>query len=170
MGEPVGGLRRRLIKDNLYLMLYNSLDALGWFDTSISSMSVELVPEQIDSLTEITPNKVGIASEDFVSEEYEMGSYLDEDVWEIFVDIFAEGESVGVHLSGDIYDIFRGKIAGRSGPNLNVYDLTATGEPYLFTCGLQEIELSRVREWEKPFNKYWWVIRCEVVDYYFGEG
>jgi hypothetical protein len=101
-----------------------------------------------------------------------MGSALDQYSWEIYIDIFAEDESVGIHLSGDIYDVLAGKFGsiGRSDNKLDVYNLTADGEPYLFTCELRNPEVARVREWNKPFNKYWWVIGCTVVDYYYGDG
>ena len=170
--EILGGLRRRLIKDNFYYMLYNSLSDLGWFTGSMSKQPVTLVPEQIDSRTEIKPNKIGIASEDLDSEEAEMGSDLEQSRWQVYIDIFAEDESIGIHLTGDIYDILRGKFhsLGRKGPILEVYNLMEDGEPYLFTCHIEDIEEARVREWDNPHNKYWWVIAFSIMDTYYGSG
>lgn len=164
-----GGLRKRLIKDNLYFAMYNSLEALGWFENTMSENPVTLITEQIDSSQEITPNKIGLSSEDITGEDIELGSNLTEDSWEIYFDIFAESESIGVHLSGDIYDILRGK-SPHSIDVLNVYDLTQTGQPLLFTCQIEDTEIGRVREWEKPYNKYWWVVGCMVKDIYYGGG
>ena len=168
----VGGLRRRLIKDNLYNMVYDSLDGLGWFNASLNTMPVELIPEQLDAAVEIKPNKVSISAEELIADEIEMGSNLDEYKWDIYFDIFAEDESIGIHLTGDIYDILRGKMAslGRTGSFLDVYDLREVDKPYLFTCHLENIEQSRVREWSAQFNKYWWVIGVSIVDTYYGEG
>lgn len=168
--EVSGGLRKRLIRDNLYYAISNSLDTLGWFDNTLSEQPVTLLAEQIDSSTEIKPNKIGLSTEDSLNRPIELGSNLEEDSWEIYFDIFAENEAVGIHLSGDIYDILRGKIAGRTGSVLSVYDLTQTGEPYLFSCNIEDIEMARVREWERPFNKYWWVVGCLIKDQYYGEG
>ena len=167
----VGGLRRRLIKDNFYYMVYNAMSDLNWFNSNLASKPVTLLAEQIDPTTKITPNKVSIAAEEMSTREWEMGSDLDQFSWEIYLDIFAEDESVGTHLSGDIYDILKGKMSniGRTGPFFNVYDLTQEAEPLLFTCGIERIETARVREWNKDFNKYWWVVGCTVVDYYSGE-
>ena len=174
MSEIVGGLRRRLIKDNFYYMVYNSMDQLNWFNTDAwkSNSPVELLPEQLDPSKEIQPNKVSISAEELNIRAWEMGSTLDEYAWDIYIDIFAEDESVGIHLSGDIYDILVGKFGsiGRSDDKLDVYNLAIDGEPFLFTCELKNIETARVREWNKPFNKYWWVIGCTVVDYYYGDG
>jgi hypothetical protein len=129
----VGGLRRRLIKDNLYNMVYDSLDGLGWFNTSLNTMPLELIPEQLDAAVEIKPNKVSISAEELIADEIEMGSNLDEYKWDIYFDIFAEDESIGIHLTGDIYDILRGKMAslGRTGSFLEVYDLREVDKPYL---------------------------------------
>jgi hypothetical protein len=172
MSEIVGGLRRRLIKDNLYYMIHNSMDQLNWFSGDLSNDPVELISEQIDSSKEIKPNKISISAEDLNTREWEMGSTLDEYAWEIYIDIFAEDESVGIHLSGDIYDILTGKFTslGRSDNRFNVYNLAVDGEPFLFSCELRNVEIGRVREWNKPFNKYWWVIGVTVVDYYYGDG
>ena len=170
--EIVGGLRRRLIRDNFYYMLYNSLDQLGWFNSTLSEESVQLIPEQLDPLTEIKPNKISISTEELNNKEWEMGTNLDEYSWDVYLDIFAENESVGIHLSGDIYDILAGKFASidRGDSKLEVYNVSVDGEPYLFTCELKNIETGRVREWTKPYNKYWWVIGLTIVDYYYGDG
>ena len=148
MSEIVGGLRRRLIKDNFYYMIYNSLDQLRWFSGDLSNQPVELLPEQLDSSKEIKPNKVSISAEELNTRGWEMGSTLDEYAWDIYIDIFAEDESVGIHLSGDIYDILSGKFGsiGRPDDKLDVYNLAVDGEPYLFTCELKNIETARVRE------------------------
>lgn len=172
MTDIVGGLRRRLIKDNFYSMIYNSMDQLNWFSENLSNKPVELISEQLDAEKEIKPNKVSISAEDLNNKALEMGSTLDEYSWDIYLDIFAEDESVGIHLSGDIYDILGGKFnsIGRFDSKLDVYNLAVDGEPYLFTCEIDNIEVARVREWNKPFNKYWWVIGCTIVDSYYGDG
>lgn len=169
-----GGLRRRIIKDNLYYMIYDSLTSLGWLGSSLtlSDYPVTLVAEQIDPQTEITPNKVGISTEDIRSFNIEMGSNLEQYNWSVYIDIFAEDEPTGIHLSGDIYDIIAGKMESinRTGPVLDVYDYFTDGEPYLFSCQLENLQLERVREWDKQFNKYWWVIGFDITDTYYGEG
>ena len=171
MANVTGGLRRRLIKDNLYYMLEDSLRQLGWFNGALSRQSVTLVAEQIDARTEIKPNVIGISAEDLLSENIELGSNLDEYTWSIFIDIFAESEAVGTHLSGDIYDILNGKISsiGRTGPDFAVKDLMTEEQPFLFNCYIDGIEVARVREWEKPHMKYWWIVACDLVDTYYGE-
>ena len=153
-------------------MVHSSLSELGWVNGGLSTSDVTLLSDQVDPRTEIKPNKVSISAEELSSDEIEMGSNLEQYNWDVYLDIFAEDESVGVHLTGDIYDILRGKMEsiGRTGPSFKVYDLRIEDEPYLFTCQLENIEESRVREWDAPFNKYWWVIAVTIVDTYYGEG
>ena len=88
MAELTGGLRRRLIKDNLYYVVYDSLAQLGWFNGNNSNKSVTFVAEQIDTRTEIKPNKVGLSAEDLSNDNIELGSNLDEYRWNIYLDIF----------------------------------------------------------------------------------
>lgn len=170
----VGGLRRRIIKDNLYYMIYNALEDLGWFTSplTLSQYPVTMVAEQIDPQTEIKPNKIGISFEDLNSFNIEMGSNLEQYNWSTYIDVFAEDESTGIHLSGDIYDIVGGKMEsiGRTGPILEVNDLSTVDEDFLFNCNIERVRIERVREWDKQFNKYWWVIGFDLVDTYYGEG
>lgn len=161
----------RLIKDNFYYMMKDSLDALHWFDSALAQHPVRLLADQVDTSVEIKPNMIGISSEDMDSEEAEMGSNLTENRWSFYIDILAESEPVGLHLSGDIFDILRGKMseAGRSKPNLEVKDFLSNGD-VIFTCQLDRIAINRVRDWNRDaYHKYWWVVGCDIVDTYYDD-
>lgn len=166
-----GGLRMRLIKENFSNMMRDSLESLDWFDSPISKNPVSLISDQIDTSVEIKPNIIGISSEDLDYSEAEMGSNLTENRWNFYIDILAESEAVGLHLSGDIFDILRGKIsaAGRTRPSLEVKDLLSPDLDVIFTCQLDGIVLNRVRDWERAYNKYWWVVSCDVIDTYYDD-
>ena len=167
----VGGRRRRLIKDNFYNLINDSLDALDWFDPSRKHKPVSVVNSQIDNSDEIKPNVVGISTEDLVSEDMELGSNLESNIWSVFVDVFAESENLGLHLAGDIYDIVRGKLPsiGRTDSSFEVLDLSAATPSSLFVCEFESIELGRNRDWAKPYNKFWWTVALEIVDFYSDE-
>lgn len=171
MTTYVGGLRLRLIKDNFYDMVRLALDDLDWFASGRSTLPVVLVPEQIDASVEIKPNTIGISTENLFDQEYELGSNLSENRWNVYIDILAEDEAVGVNLSGDVFDILRGKISAisRTRPAFSVYDLPPNDTDVIFTCEIENIEVNRVREWDKPYNKYWWVVACEIVDFYYDD-
>lgn len=167
----VGGKRLACIQDSFYRMVRDSMDELGWL-TSIpgTRADVTILAEQINPGTEIKPNQIGISSEDMSNLDWELGSNLTEDRWDIFIDIFAENEFVGVALSGDIHDILRGKIAaiGRTDKDFPVYDYA--DDSVMFNCYLENIEINRVRDWDRAYNKYWWVVACQIVDYYYDDG
>ena len=167
----VGGKRLRLIKDNFEAMLHDSLETLGWFDNDRRHQPVQLVAEKIDPQVEIKPNTIGIEVDDIRHREIELGSNLSENRWSIYVDIFAESESVGLHLTGDIYDILRGKFDQSIGRTdiFTVYDLTQATPSSLFYCEIEDIDVSRVSAWNRPHTKYWWTILFEIVDYSYGE-
>lgn len=170
MSTYVGGKRLACIQDSFYRMVSDSMGELGWL-TSVpgTRADVTILAEQINPGTEIRPNQVGISSEDLTDREMELGSNLAENRWDIFIDIFAENEFVGVALAGDVFDILRGKIAAisRTGTAFPVYDYTDNS--IMFNCYLENIEINRIRDWDRPYNKYWWVVACQIVDTYYDD-
>ncbi len=167
MSNYVGGKRLACIQDSFYRMVSDSMADLGWLTSNPGTRSdVTILAEQINPGTEIKPNQIGISSEDLTESPWEMGSTLAENRWDIFIDIFAENEFVGVALSGDIFDILRGKMSaiGRTGTLFPVYDYEDNS--VMFNCSLENIEINRVRDWDRPYNKYWWIVACQIVDYY----
>jgi hypothetical protein len=170
MSTYVGGKRLACIQDSFYRMVSDSMGDLGWLTSNPGTrQDVTILAEQINSGTEIRPNKIGISSEDMTGANWEMGSNLSEDRWDIFIDIFAENEFVGVALAGDIRDILRGKIGeiDRLHANFPVYDYE--DDSIMFYCQLENIEINRIRDWDRPYNKYWWVVACQIVDYYYDD-
>lgn len=164
-----GGIRLAYIQDSFYKMIRDSLSDIGWLTPRPGlRQEVTVLSEQIDPGQEIKPNKVGISSEDILSTDMEVGSNLEENRWEIYIDIFAENEFVGVALAGDIFDIVRGKMSaiGRDDSSLQVKDKDNND---IFICELERVEVNRVRDWERGYNKYWWVVYLEIVDTYYDD-
>lgn len=165
-----GGKRLACIQDSFYRMVKDSMEQLGWLTSNPGTRAdVTILPEQINPGTEIRPNQIGISSEDLTDAEMEMGSNLAENRWDIYIDIFAENEFVGVALAGDLFDILRGKIAaiGRTTTTFPVYDYA--DDSIMFECTLENIEINRIRDWDRPYNKYWWVVACQIVDIYYDD-
>lgn len=167
----VGGLRDRLIHDNLYSMIYDALYELGWLTANSNHKAVRVRAEPIPVNEEITPNVVAISDEHTLIDEMELGSHLSEYRWEYWVDIYAESLPIGKHLAGDVRTILEGKFnsIGRYTPNVVVYDLTQATPSEIFTCEIENVEVERSRFYEKPFQKYWYMIRFELVDCYIDE-
>lgn len=173
----VGGLRARLIRDNLHKTLEHSLEHLGWYDQGRNHRPVELKSAPYDNDVEILPNAVGIAFEESFSYDMEMGSHLTETTHDAYIDIFAESDPVGMQLGGDIYDILRGKFASLASEGISpqhngrmpIYDFSKPDKPLIFYVGLEDIHMHRNRTWRDQYNKFWWTIAVTVIDAYMDD-
>lgn len=164
----VGGRRQRLIKDNMKRQIEAGLDALGWFDTNRPHLPVSISADQFEPNEEIKPNAIVVVIEDFAAEALGIGQddSLEENRINAFVEIFAEDNSVGQHLAGDVYDLMRGKFTQIDDlKGVDVLDL-GVDDSHLFYCWYEDIEIMRNRSWDLPFNKFWWTIAVDVIDTY----
>jgi len=162
-----GGLRQRLIKDSLFNLVRDGLTDLGWFEASPARRDVKMVAKLIPLTEEISPTTIAMAPLDQSERELELGSSAAEIEWEIYFDIFAENEAIGVHLAGDVKAILGGRYPdiGRTSPVLPVYDYRQATPSVIFTCDLQDISVDRaLLESPRPWQQYWWQIRVVVVD------
>lgn len=170
MTDLIGGLRDRLITENIRNLIEDCLGELNWTNTpnSFIKNSLTIVSYPIDDNMEIEPNLVSVSSEDTVSDEAEMGSLLSEVKTEYAIDIFAENFVSGKHLAGDIRAILEGRFfsIGRYGPVVDILDLRQATPSVLFSVELENISSGKQRFYNKPFQKYWWTIVFDVVDYY----
>ena len=164
----VGGSRQRLIKDNMKRQIESGLDALGWFDAGRPHMPVTVSADQFEPNEEIKPNAVVVVIEDFTAESMGMGQdeSLEENTINAFVEIFAEDNSIGQHLAGDVYDLMRGKFTAIDDSRaIDVLDL-GVDDAHLFYCWYEDFEIMKNRSWDLPFNKYWWTIAVDIIDTY----
>ena len=161
----VGGTLHRLISDNLFNVIKDSLDDLGWFNPNRKHKPVHLIPESVDDRDTIELNTIAISDESVDEDEMELGSTLAEHRYQYFVDIYAESKAVGQHLAGDIRDVLKGRFGsiGRIEPVLEVIDLTQATPGVQFIADLENIAQDRARVFNKPYQKYWYVVSFEVV-------
>lgn len=166
----VGGLRARLIKDNLSNLLEDHLTTLGWFNSGRQHLPVQFLTKHIDEDEEILPNVVSIVEEDVTSRPEELGSNFSSHIWTYFVDVYAENHSLGLHLATDIKDLLEGRFSSISTDDtFVVYDLTQATPTELFSCEIEGVQMDRVRVFNKPYQKYWWTVGFAVIDEYTDE-
>ena len=172
MTAPVCGLRARLISDPFRAQIRVALEELGWFATRPSHLPVELIDAPKDWDEPIQLNSVAVTSDDVEDLEAELGSNLTEDRWTFYVDVYAEDDVIGTHLGNDIRDVLRGKIPSVTGgdtPRLDVYNF-GLATPAVFTvCDIENVTIDQVREAPKPWQRYWYTVRAEIVDTYGDE-
>lgn len=171
MTAYVGGLRARLVHDSVYRMLYNALDALGWFDVTSSRSTVQFNSEPLAPDIEVPFNTVALADEDDRGEEIELGSQLQDLRWQMYVDFFGENDAISLHLIRDVKDILQGRMPsiGRSRPVVDVYDWTLATPVAIFSVDIEDVFTDKARDFPQPWLRAWRSCGFTVVDTYNDE-
>ena len=171
MTQPVGGLRARLIHDNIFYTIKEGLGELGWLGTSLQHETVTVRQDAVKESETIRPNVVSVVVEDDWGYPAEMGSKLTDFTWMFYVDVYAESNAVSLHLAGDIQAILEGRFTNtvsRLGPQIEVYDLTqAYATPVeLFSVDVDMVRNDRSRYYSKPYHEFWRIVSFQVTDTY----
>lgn len=171
-----GGLRSRLILDSVRATIVAGLEDLGWFDPTIHDsppgsrqhqpLRYMTRPEMWDEA--IIPNAFAISAERTSDEPQGLGGDV-EDRFELYVDLFAQNAEFGWHVAGDIRDILLGKTAGRTGPVVDVYDFRqATPSPFT-QVDIDRVVIDRADSRAREWQRYWFMVRIDIVDDYSDE-
>ncbi len=168
------GFRARLVRDNMHNFVDQGLSDLGWFDSGRQHQSVRLYVEAAPWDEEIKPNAVMVSTEGVREGELELGSNLSEQSWEYYVDVIAESEALGLHLTTDIRDLLAGHITQNvtfTGPMVPVYDLSQGGATpdLMFMVDVVDIGMDKGRMYNTPTKKHWWQVSFTVMDSYADE-
>jgi hypothetical protein len=162
-----GGIRDRIILESLLAHVRNGLDSLGWFDGGRPHQPIQVLVEPFETSIEILPNVISICEEGVDEMEAEIGSILTEFRWQYAIDIYAENSAVGRQLWGDLKGLLQGRFSAFSSrPQVPIFDWAAATPTEIFTCQIENVVGGRQREYQKPFERYWWTILLEVVDVY----
>ncbi len=97
--------------------------------------------------------------------------HLEEESHSLFIDVYAQDDATGTHLSNDIRDILRGKFPsiGRIRPLCEVYDKTMATPSVIFTVDLEEVRWDRGRSFAEDWLKHWFVVSATLTDVYGDE-
>ena len=170
MTTVVGGKRLRLIKQGFAETVRQALDDLDWFDPGRKHKPIRFTTEEAPRSEEVLPNLVAVSTEDVVGEEIELGSGLEENRWDFYVDIYAENEALGLELAGDVRDVLRGKIPsiGRGIPHVDVLDYRLATPTHLFYVQIEDVDMVRPKV-AGPAKSSIHIVACTVVDTYDSE-
>lgn len=170
MTEVVGGLRERFIVDSMKQHIHDGLSTLHWFDMGRQHLPVTVRTEPVPNIEEIVPNVVAIMEDGLSENDAEMGSNFTEFRWQFAIDVYAENDAVGRHLAGDIKAILSARFAFTDGlPHLPVYDFRMATPAVIFYCDFENLVASRQQLWQRSYQKFWWTILIDVVDFYGSE-
>jgi hypothetical protein len=112
MTDPVGGLRARLLHDNLTAVLETGLAGLGWFDSGRHHQPFQFLHGPHTWDVPVALNTIVVTTRGLDTEGIEVGSNLTMDTVELTADLYAENDSLGVHVSNDMRDLLRGRLPG----------------------------------------------------------
>ena len=171
MSHPVGGIRERLVLDSIYHTLYDSLEALGWFDSGRKHTAISFTGDATPQDTEIDLNTITLSDEDMDETDLELGSTSVETRWTMYVDFFAENNSIGKAVAGDIRDILGGRMStiGRDDASIQVLDYRLATPTALFRVHIEDILQDKAHDFPKPWQKHWYTVRFVVYDAYDDE-
>lgn len=155
---PQGGLRDRLIHQSLMNNLEAELTTLGWFDAGREHAPIVMVDEFPNDNDEVVFNTLAFSMGDGAGVDRELGNNDETHELIFFVDFFAENDSVGRHLRGDVYEFFRANAAQP------VYDYSTDDSQFGTVEIFQDIEKRKPERAVTKWQKHWYVVSFTVVD------
>lgn len=171
-----GGLRTRFILDSVRFAIVSTLQQRGWFDATIHDeppgtrrhQPFRYIPRPLEWVENIRPNAIAITSDDVADDDLGFGGEL-EDIIEIYVDVFAQDDTLGWQVAYDIRDSLLGKYDGAAGPQIDVYDFRqATPAPFV-TVDVDLLEVDRSQGETRAWQRHWFMLHVIVLDAYGDE-
>jgi hypothetical protein len=156
-GTLAGGLRDRMLAESIREQIVAHLDSLGWFDSNRYHSPLIIVSAFPDDTAEVELNTVAFSMDDADGRDLEMGSLAEEHLSVLFVDMFMEDDSVGWHLSGDVYAYLK------KNRLLEVYDYE-NAKLLDFTVEIERVNRSRPTRVTQAWQKYWHIVSFAAVD------
>lgn len=173
-----GGLRARLVIDSVRFAIISTLDQLGWFEPTVYDTPPGIrrhrpfryIARPVNWATAIEPNAIAISSQDVGDNDLAFGGEV-EDRHEIYVDLFAQDDSVGWQVSYDIRDSLLGKNPelGTLGPQVDVYDFRQPTPSPFATVDVDLIRVDRTQGEAREWQRHWFMMRILVEDDYVDE-
>lgn len=154
-----GGLRDRMIFKSVMDAIVGELTSIGWFDSGRQHRSINVVDSFPEG--EVKMNTIAFSQQIGWGDPLELGSKAEDHVAAMFVDFFAESDSLGQHLIGDVYAFLREM------PILSVYDYRED-EPRTpaFSVEVQDdVEVRKPTSAANRWQKNWYVCAFGVEDY-----
>jgi len=161
-----GGLRARFIQDSIRVQIIGALMDLGWFYDGRRHAPIRYRAKPADWDETVESNTLSITLEDFSDSPSEIGDGTTDDLRTFWVDLFAENDSVGHHLIGDIRDIVAGRFPsiGRTGPVFDIYDLRQATPASFVQVDVERVMSDRVEKQPRPWQQFWHFVRFDILD------
>jgi hypothetical protein len=162
-----GGTRARCVKRSVYDVVKAGLTTIGWFNSGRNHAPINLIPDRPDFSSNVTvpANTCALFVGGSESSQLELGSYSIQDEYQMWFEIYAEDDQLGIALSKDIQKILQGAYPGVNDvPTLILYDYTqspAVNSGYLDICDVKFTHPDGNETWQR----YWFKVMFCVTDY-----
>jgi hypothetical protein len=171
-----GGLRTRLVLDSVRFAVITALQQEGWFDPTVYDTPpgerrhrpFRYITRPVDWAQNIQPNAIAISPEDLADEPLAFGGEV-EDAMELYIDVFAQDDSLGWQASYDIRDSLLGKTKNAVGPQIDIYDFRQPSPAPFTTVDVDLIEVDQSQGEARIWQRYWFMLHLIVLDDYADE-
>ena len=174
MTTPVAGTRDHLLWESFHRWLHGHLDALGWFDplkplpnSTTPRPAITWHTTDVPDRNEVPLNSLIVSQADTDSAQIETGSYLTEELTQVWIELYADDDQLGRLVTGDIKALCQGKYPGRSeDPCFPVMDWREDPPTELFTGHL--VDVQRMHGGQNPASpemRHWWGVALELEEW-----
>lgn len=157
-GTLVGGLRDRMVIESLGNHIQGELTTLGWFAGGRDHEPITVITGFPNDTDDVALNTLAFSVEDADGEDMELGSKAEIHSTAFFVDMFMEDDSVGWHLSGDIYAFLK------KNPHLDVFDYGTGGNPVDFQVELMDVSRRKPTRAVNSWQRHWFTVSFVAED------
>lgn len=155
----VGGLRDRMVIESLGNHITEELTTLGWFDAGREHNPIVVTTGFPNDTAEVALNTIAYSVEEAAGRDEEMGTRAEVHETSFFVDFFAQDDSIGWHLSGDVYSFLK------RNPVLDVFDYATGGDPVDFQVELMEVDRRKPSRAVNAWQRHWFTVSFIAEDF-----
>lgn len=171
VSDVAGGLRARFLQDSLLAVVQEILTASGWHDPGRHHAPIVVIAEPVAWDQPVAVNTLAISATLRYGQYVEVGSNLTTDTIHMSIDFFAETDALGIHLTNDLRDGLRGRLAvGAVRGMFPIYDYRLATPALVGTAAVARVEIARQLA---PATEAWTAqvhsLACNIEDTYYGE-
>lgn len=171
MSTVVGGLRARFLQDTFQGIVRDGLTQLGWFAAGRHHKPLVFLAEPQDWDQPVEFNSMVVTTRARSDRDAEVGSNFTSDAVRLTVDLYVEGDSLGLDLANDIRDLLRGRLGfGPVWGGFEILDLRMATPTAVGRAVVQDVRATRLPpKIGLPFTLYMFGVDADIIDHYYSE-
>lgn len=153
-----GGIIDRYVRESVFNAAKGELTTRGWFGTGRQHKPIIVTYEFPQEDSPVETNTLAMSVGDTDVDYVELGSTNFVKSHVFVFDFFAEDDSVGSELIGDLQDFFYYK------PNVPIYDYSALTTTIIFYAEVVDAFTDRPRRVTQGWQKHWHSLGLEIEE------